>query len=490
MSILGYSAAYFLPEYWSNTPFYGEKIIPLLDYVLSTDFEQADKLANAFYMMENKYKNTADLPLDAIKEIINESGYSYVLDLLGQDESSVRLLVYLLVLIHQLKGTQLGIEVVLNILKKSSNDLKMKPVGNIIIADGVASGFTTSDYVIYNGFTVDSNPFEFTLRIKTPSSFTGEQAIISCNKYGFYLGFNADGMLVLSLGSDGSTWNIANRVLSKIQLGGLKTNTNYYIKFVYDTFGYTVKCSEITDSTVTAGKARYTDYIEVKKADPILVHAGTIYVGVDGSSGEIASPYQGSIDLKPFSTNIGNVSIKQWFEYFPVGEENTFTVNADLDLGIVSTDFFDKFAVFVSKYVYPTLEEFEARLSFTNNLTFIPYVRQRINYVALGDVLGRSFYRVKDASDPTLMKNFTVVGNSGTRLDFEVVDETLTINPVPVDATVILRVNNIDYPLRSIDVSYGTVVNYTVSADGYVTKTETVTVTTTEEITVALEASN
>ena len=85
MSILGYSASYFLPEYWSNTPLYGEKILPLIDYILSTDFVQADKLANAFYMIENKYKNTADLPLSAIQAIIEESGYSYVMDLLGED---------------------------------------------------------------------------------------------------------------------------------------------------------------------------------------------------------------------------------------------------------------------------------------------------------------------------------------------------------------------------------------------------------------------
>jgi hypothetical protein len=48
LSILGYSASYFLPEYWGSTPLYGEKIIPLIDYILSTEFSQADKLANAF----------------------------------------------------------------------------------------------------------------------------------------------------------------------------------------------------------------------------------------------------------------------------------------------------------------------------------------------------------------------------------------------------------------------------------------------------------
>jgi hypothetical protein len=60
MSILGYSSSYFLPKYWANTPFYGEKLIPLLDYILSTDYVHTEQLATAFYNIESKYKNTAD----------------------------------------------------------------------------------------------------------------------------------------------------------------------------------------------------------------------------------------------------------------------------------------------------------------------------------------------------------------------------------------------------------------------------------------------
>ena len=52
MSILGYSSSYFLPEYWAASPLYGEKIIPLIDYILSTDYTETDKLATAFYNLE------------------------------------------------------------------------------------------------------------------------------------------------------------------------------------------------------------------------------------------------------------------------------------------------------------------------------------------------------------------------------------------------------------------------------------------------------
>ena len=73
MSILGYSTAYFLPQYWINTPLYGEKIIPLLDYILSTDYSNAEQLAVAFYNIQSKYTNTTDLPVGVIEEIIEEN---------------------------------------------------------------------------------------------------------------------------------------------------------------------------------------------------------------------------------------------------------------------------------------------------------------------------------------------------------------------------------------------------------------------------------
>ena len=75
---------------------------------------------------------------------------------------------------------------------------------------------------------------------------------------------------------------------------------------------------------------------------------------------------------------MNNVEIVEWFENTPVDEENTFIVKADLDLSLISTDFFKKFAVFVSKYVYPTLKAFDVKLKLESNLTFIPYARTKV----------------------------------------------------------------------------------------------------------------
>ena len=416
MSILGYSASYFLPEYWSETPLYGEKIIPLLDYILSTDFTQADKLANAFYTMENKYKNTADLPISAIEAIIEESGYSYVKDLLGDDETSIRLLVYLLVLIHQLKGSKRGIEVVLNLLKRDNSAMVQNVIGNPTITPGrEVYNITTSDYVTFTGFTVDSDPFDVTFQIRTGSNFASEQCVASCGLYGFYIGISTNGQLVLSLGSKNrSSWDIANRVVSS---NGLLPNTNYYLKLTFDGYEYALKVSD--------DNKKYVDYVVVKSTTPIDIHKGVIYIGVDNSTGTVQYPFQGYINLTPFALDVSNINITEWFEQFPVGAEDTFKVDADLDLGVTNTDFFKNFAIFVSKYVYPTLSAFEAKLNFENNLTFLPYVRQKVTYVATGDIRKRVGYLVKDnVSSPVATLPFMVLpAHSGERVEFEVLEE-------------------------------------------------------------------
>ena len=131
--MLGYSVAYFLPEYWSQTPLWGEKLIPLFDYLLNNSFvdgELDDKsigLSSAFYELINKYQNPKDLPLANIIALVNESGYGYILDLLDPSADEVKILVYLLVLIHQLKGSRKGLEAVLSIftLGTSPTDIQI-----------------------------------------------------------------------------------------------------------------------------------------------------------------------------------------------------------------------------------------------------------------------------------------------------------------------------------------------------------------------------
>ena len=117
--MLDRSVSYFLSNYSSNQPLYAEKTIPLLDTCLSNNFILSNKVANAFYELTNKYQNTAELPLEMLKEFIREQGYGYILDLVVQDEDTVKLLWYMLVLIHQLKGSKEGLLLVLSLLESN-----------------------------------------------------------------------------------------------------------------------------------------------------------------------------------------------------------------------------------------------------------------------------------------------------------------------------------------------------------------------------------
>lgn len=378
MSILGYSTAYFLPQYWVNTPLYGEKIIPLLDYILSTDYANTDQLATAFYNIESKYTNTADLPIEAIEEVIDESGYTYIRNLLGNDEDSLRLLVYTLVMVHQLKGSKKGIETVLDLLKSGDDELEIAIVGDLDVNEiREATNFSTTNFVTYSNFSIGSDPFEITFQIITGNSFGEEQCIASSSRYGFYLGINTAGKLVLKLGQQVAGirgWQLIDGEPSVVSQRTLAKNTSYYITFAYSGYDYSVR--------VSLDGENYTYYIAVDSATPLDIHNGIIFLGIDKSEGELRYPFNGTISLAPFAVSSSNVRVTQWFETFPVGDEDTYEVEAEVDLGLVSSDFFVNFAKFAEKYVYPTLKAFRARLTLRNKITFLPYVRYKVDYIA------------------------------------------------------------------------------------------------------------
>lgn len=378
MSILGYSASYFLPQYWANTPLYGEKIIPLLDYVLSTDYQNTDKLASAFYDIESKYKNTADLPIDKIEAIVEENGYKYIRDLLAPDEESLKFVVYILVLINQLKGSKKGLETVLKLLKMKDDDLQLTIAGHPKISDNKeAYDFSATDYITYSNFTVGDKPFELIFKIRTSNSFENEQCIISSPDFGFYLGIDESGLLTLRVGKvsgETRTWQTLNGSTVNKAVKPLLKETEYYVKFYYSGVSYGVSVS--TDGNT------YSNYIDLDSSDGLGITGGTILLGIDGSTSTKRYPFQGAIVLAPVNIAAENIVITQWFEMLPVDEENTFIIDANVDINLVSADFFVKFAKFVERYVYPSLTVLKARMALKAKLTFLPYVRQKVDYVA------------------------------------------------------------------------------------------------------------
>ena len=378
MSMLGYSSAYFLPQYWVNTPLYGEKIIPLLDYILSSDYMYTDKLATAFYSIADKYKNSADLPIDRIEAIIEESGYGYIRNLLGDDEESLKLLVYILVMIHQLKGSKRGIETVLSLMKSAADELELSIVGEPSISPTrEVSEFSNTSFVVYSNLNLGVESFEINFQIKTSSSFNVEQCIASVSDYGFYLGIDTNGRLVLMLGKQsaaGRGWQEIDGTSRFVSARKLNKNTSYYITLVYSGYDYILKVSQDGE--------KYTHYISLESPTPLDVTGGVLNIGIDRSTKQVKFPFKGTISLAPFSISSKNVKVTQWFEIVPVDTEDTFTVDAEVDISLISTNFFINFAKFVEKYVYPTLKLFRAKLALRSKLTFLPYVRQSVIYVA------------------------------------------------------------------------------------------------------------
>ena len=413
MSILGYSAAYFLPQYWVNTPLYGEKLIPLLDYVLSTDYEKTELLASAFYNIESKYRNTADLPIECIEEIIDESGYTYIRNLLGQDSDSLRVLVYLLVMVHELKGSRRGIEAIMELLRSPEDPLVLSYVGDPeVTPTNEVSGFTVNDYVIYSNFSA-ANKFNINFQIRTGGNFLREQCIASSINYGFYLGIDAAGHLVLKIGQQKSgqrAWQEIGGTDTFISAKVLRPETNYYIVLSYDGNEYSVRVS-------TDGQ-KYSYYLTIPSVTPLDIVGGYIYIGVDRSTDQVQYPFEGEISLAPFTISSDGVILTQWFETLPVGEENTFALESEIDVGLVSAAFFTQFARFVEKYVYPTLKAFKAKLTMKGKVTFLPYTRQRVTYIASNLVDSLQNFMVIEEETKDKHIPYEVEDGSGSHEDF------------------------------------------------------------------------
>ena len=74
-------------------------------------------MSQAFYEIIDKYQNTADLPVENMKEFIKEQGYGYIADLFEDKPENLKLVIYLLALIHELKGTEAGVKLIIQLFQ-------------------------------------------------------------------------------------------------------------------------------------------------------------------------------------------------------------------------------------------------------------------------------------------------------------------------------------------------------------------------------------
>lgn len=124
--MLGHSVTYYLPSFWATTPFYSEKLVPLLDTYLSVGSPHANKLALAYYDLWNKYTKPEDMQDDSIREYIKDLGYGYLLNLLNNSSESLRELLMLLPIIAMLKDSRKGLELVFSLFKADESTISIK----------------------------------------------------------------------------------------------------------------------------------------------------------------------------------------------------------------------------------------------------------------------------------------------------------------------------------------------------------------------------
>ena len=77
--------------------------------------------------------------------------------------------------------------------------------------------------------------------------------------------------------------------------------------------------------------------------------------------------------MQSTDTTIGT-NITAWHETNPVGPEDTFTIESDINLATVDASFFEKFDTFITKYVYPTLTGLTVSYSLSGVQTLLPVV--------------------------------------------------------------------------------------------------------------------
>lgn len=104
-----------------------------VDYLLSVDFPDADKLALRFESVKNKYRSPQDVPLEDIYAILDETGYKYIIDVMNLDENSLKAFLSFITFIHINKGTRRGLEFVFRLLNMEyvvSEWFEQTPIGD------------------------------------------------------------------------------------------------------------------------------------------------------------------------------------------------------------------------------------------------------------------------------------------------------------------------------------------------------------------------
>ena len=157
--------------------------------------------------------------------------------------------------------------------------------------DGVFSGFSSANYLKLS--PIDTSSFQFVFKITTSATFGQFECIIvenTATTYKSRVQISPYGRIMLLLSSGGTSWDIADNVLSSQVLSN---NTDYYIKFVFDGTKYVVSFSADGQTYETAITVNST--ITLRQLPYII-----------GYNTANATAFGGSIDLNKSYIKLGS----------------------------------------------------------------------------------------------------------------------------------------------------------------------------------------
>lgn len=120
--------------------------------------------------------------------------------------------------------------------------INLTKVGNPTIVDGVASGFSSGNFIKFTNSVDLSKPFEFLLKIKTGALKTSpNKDILGVNSTGVICigSINQNGKIAMLLSTNTSSWNISTSSGPTV----LSDNTVYWIKFSWTGSQYIIQIS-------------------------------------------------------------------------------------------------------------------------------------------------------------------------------------------------------------------------------------------------------
>lgn len=192
-------------------------------------------------------------------------------------------------------------------------------VGNPTINNGMATGFTTTDYLQFPVILdLQGRPFQIDFAFTTGGNVTTQQNIID-SKFGIALAI-ANGKGLMAISSNGTNWDIGTAAGTI----NIATYTTYYARLTWD--GTTYRTLLSTDG------ATYNQ--DMQLAGTNRPFPTTIYIGGcdTAGTGHTAHPFGGTIDLnKSFIYVAGQLF---WHGMDNVGLES----RADINLGNITEE--------------------------------------------------------------------------------------------------------------------------------------------------------